>query len=169
MDIQIVMLKEKGIVLQMLGDRVRVAVRRSGACRGCSEMTHGCACSLMGNDPEAVVTAFNEAGAKIGDMVELSLPEGALLWASVAAYLLPVILLTAGSVGGHLLSDRLSISADVAAIMGAAAGLAFGVSATWMVSRYAARTGRTTPRITGVLIPSNVLAGNDQNGERDQG
>ncbi len=161
------MLKEKGIVVKIVGERVRVVVPRSGACQGCSEKASGCGCGLLGNDPEAVVTALNEAGAKPGDLVEISLPEKVLLWAAAAVYLLPMVFLVAGSIAGHLLSDRLLVSADAAAVVGAAAGLFLGVAATWTISRYAARSHGISPRITGILNSTSTFYGGSFSGKDD--
>ena len=106
----------------------------------------------MTGDPQAVVHALNDADASPGDIVEISLPEGAFLWASVATYLMPVLLLVAGAVVGHSTRATLGLSSDAASGLGALVGMVVGVFGTWLASRHAARTGLTVPHVTKVLV-----------------
>ncbi len=62
----------------------------------------------------------NRIGARVGDDVVLTIPEGALLKVSLLAYLIPVALVIAGAVVGTIVSD-------LAAIAGGALGLALGL------------------------------------------
>jgi len=80
------MLKEKGIVQEILGDRVRVAVTRSSMCDHCAESG---ACHASSSKGASEVQAVNDAEAGVGDLVELTLPESSLLFASAIVYLLP--------------------------------------------------------------------------------
>jgi len=145
------MLKEHGVVLEIHGNRVKVATTRSSACHGCSSKSDTCACGAMIGDGRAVTNALNEAGAEAGDVVEISLPEGVLLWASLIAYLLPIVLLTAGAVTGHLVHENLGISSDAGGGLGALAGFSIGMLFAWALSRRAGEDGDKIPRVTHIL------------------
>lgn len=145
------MLNEHGVVLETHGNRVKVATTRSSACHGCSSKSHACACGAMIGDGRAVANALNDAGAEIGDVVELSLPESVLLWASLIAYLLPIVLLTAGAITGHSFHENMGISSDAGGGLGAFAGFLTGMGFAWAASRRARRDGDKMPRVTRIL------------------
>jgi sigma-E factor negative regulatory protein RseC len=145
------MLTESGVVKEVKGDRARVVIRRSTACQSCPSKSSTCACGALAGPGQFVVTARNEAQAKAGDAVELSLPAGAVVWASLSVYLLPVVLVVAGAAAAHAFRSTLNLSSDGAAGLGAAIGLAAGVILVWLIGRHARRKGSATPTITRVL------------------
>jgi sigma-E factor negative regulatory protein RseC len=142
------MLIEQGVVKKVTGREARVATQRSSTCGSCASRG---ACHALGGSNEAEITAMNRADAKVGDVVELVLPEGALLWASVVAYLVPVILLLVGAVIGHMYHGDLSMGSDGASALGSVVGLGVGLAFTWVASRHARRTGYTMPVIERVV------------------
>jgi len=145
------MLTESGVVKEVKGDRARVVIRRSTACQSCPSKSSTCACGALAGPGQFVVTARNEAQAKPGDAVELSLPAGAVVWASLSVYLLPVVLIIAGAAAAHALRSTLGLSSDGAAGLGAAIGLGAGVILVWLIGRRAHRKGSATPTVTRVL------------------
>jgi sigma-E factor negative regulatory protein RseC len=148
------MLTEEGVVKELKGERARVTTQRGAACADCGTRH---ACKALGGSDEAEITALNRAEARVGDVVELVLPEKALLWASVMVYLLPIVCLLIGAVLGNAYHREMGLSADGASAIGALCGLAVGLSGTWLASRRAARTGSTMPVIERVVEQGSSL------------
>jgi sigma-E factor negative regulatory protein RseC len=67
----------------------------------------------------------NEVCAKVGDEVQVSVPDGVLLRGAMKLYVLPLILLLAGGIAGGGLADEPS-SRDAYAVVGAIGGLLLG-------------------------------------------
>jgi sigma-E factor negative regulatory protein RseC len=117
-------------VLRTQGDTAWVvpdSPRSCGACGG-----KGCGSTVFsklfhGDDQSYPVE--NPVNALPGEMVVVAVADGALLKASLSAYLVPMILLLSGA----LLGARFG---DIAAAVGAALGLA--VSLIWLRGRRAA-------------------------------
>ena len=72
------------------------------------------------------------ARAQIGDMVTVNIQAGSLALAAMLGYLLPPVAMLAGAV----IADQLYAS-DLAAVIGAALGLAAGVLAARLISHLA--------------------------------
>jgi len=142
------MLKEKGIVQEVLGERVRVAVTRSSMCDHCAESG---TCHASGSKGASEVQAINEAEAGVGDLVELALPESSLLFASAMVYLLPVVLLVTGAILGNSFLPAVGLGANASAALGALAGLGCGMFCTWAISRRSDKTGATIPRVAKII------------------
>ena len=157
------MLSEEGVVKELKGERARVTTQRGAACADCGTRH---ACKALGGSDEAEITALNRAEAKVGDVVELVLPEKALLWASVMVYLLPVVGLLIGAILGNAYHRELGLGADGAAALGALCGLAVGLSGTWLASRRAARTGSTMPVIERVVARGSGVPGRESSPDR---
>lgn len=102
-----------GFVKEKKGEELRVCFERPEACEGCK----GCSKSFL--PKKELLLAYGEAN--IGDMVDVEMPEGHLLRATLLAYALPLLLLIAGLVLGTVLK-----LGDMAALVLAFAGLALG-------------------------------------------
>lgn len=125
------MITESGRVVAMVGDQIWVQTIRASACQSCS-VRSGCgqrALAAVSSGRANQVLVDNTLGARVGDEVEVGLDEQSLLRASVALYGLPLVLMLFGSLLGHGVSE----SSDLAAILGALAGLGlgFGVVRRW--------------------------------------
>lgn len=131
------MITETGKVVALSGNRAWVQTIRTSACESCSART-GCGqralASVSGGRANQVLVT-NSLDARVGDEVTLAIDESALLGASVLVYALPLALMVLGTVFGHQLSG----GSDVAAMLGAAAGMAGG----FMMAR---RVGASTSR-----------------------
>lgn len=90
----------KGTVLAVSGDRADVEVRRRAMCDGCPNDSsdpnacgHVCAMSsLLGDRKSMTVHVKNNAGAKVGDTVELETPDRTVLASAFLVFILPLIL-----------------------------------------------------------------------------
>ena len=107
-----------GEVVEVHGGLATVVFDRPDACANC----HGC----LGKQCARVDI---EVSAKVGDMVEVMMPDQSVLKASAVAYLLPVIMLLAGMFFADALHAPLSVSISkdlftaLAAFLFLAAGL----------------------------------------------
>lgn len=94
------MISEQGIIEKITKNIAVVRVKKSSACKHCSEKD---SCSISERD--MVVEVKNTLNAKEGDHIELSVPEGAFLKLSLLVYILPIIALMAGAFLGDYLSS----------------------------------------------------------------
>jgi len=79
----------------------------------------------------------NEAHAKVGDEVQVSIPDGVLLRGAMKMYVLPLILLLIGGIAGVGLAAD-TAGRDVYAVSGASAGLVLG----FILARLSPRVGQ---------------------------
>lgn len=128
--------------------------RRGGGCGRCSE-AGGCASTLLGRPLQRECRLFrlpNTIGAQPGDRVVVAVAEGSALRAALLAYLLPVLLLLAGSMLGAAFAG--AEGKDFAAYSGAVMGLALAVGT--VVFRAAGRRGtRFQPTLRGRIPPAD--------------
>lgn len=118
------MITESGKVVAITESQAWVQTIRASACQSCSAR-HGCGqralASATGGRANQIRVA-NRLGAQVGDDVVLAIEEAALLRASVLVYAVPLLLMIAGAVVGHQWSG----GQDLAAVLGAAAGMGVG-------------------------------------------
>jgi sigma-E factor negative regulatory protein RseC len=100
---------------------VEIAPRAAG-CGRCHE-PGGCGVSTSTTTGKRQYRLPNDIGARVGDEVVLTIPEGSLLKVSLLAYFLPVALVILGAAAGTLLSA----SSDLVALTGAGIGLLVGL------------------------------------------
>lgn len=115
-------MEETGLVIKVEGNRAFVAVERKSACEGCP------ASSICKPGEEgSIIEAINEAGAKIGDRVNVSLKAFSYLKGSIIVYGIPTICLIAGAIiGKEILKNFISLDPELLSAIG---GLgAFGIS-----------------------------------------
>ncbi len=122
------MLEMRAIVMQLDGEDALVQPLSSGGCGHCSS-EGGCGSGTLtklfcSNKPRHFKVC-NDAGAGVGDEVQVSIPDGALLRGAVKMYLLPLVLLLAGGIGGVGLAGDTALR-DGYAVAGAALGLLLG-------------------------------------------
>lgn len=145
------MIEEQAIVTSVETGFAEVEIQRRSSCSGCSARD-GCGVSLLdrilGRRPQRLLVA-NALGVRPGDAVVIGVPEGALLKAAVAAYLVPL----GGLIGGGLLGEALSLRwdlgfADALPLLGAVAGLGLGL----LITRHYSRRLAADPRWRAVLV-----------------
>ena len=142
------MLTENAQVIEVAGVRTLVKTQRSEACHSCSAKG---ACSAMGGSKDMTVEVMNPIGARAGDRVELALPEGSFLKASVVIYLIPLGGFGLGAVLGQILGPRWGWSADGLSGILSMVGLALAiVLVTWFNRRLSIRDAYI-PKIVRIL------------------
>lgn len=128
----------------------------SGGCGRCNE-TGGCGgvsiAQPLCSKPKALLVADN-IGVRAGDKVLVAIPDALLSQGITRAYLIPLILLFAGSTLGamvlpDLLPIRWQLTPDVGAIAGAGIGL---IAAWWQLQRNQKSRAMVAPRIVRRLI-----------------
>lgn len=113
------MTESEGIVARVDGEHVWLDVSGATGCGGCEK---GGGCGLGGDSRgRRLRRVRNTAGARIGDTVVLSVPDGAVLKAALWSYLAPLALAITGAASGLTF-----FGGDGAAVAGAVAGLAAG-------------------------------------------
>jgi sigma-E factor negative regulatory protein RseC len=122
------MLEMRAIVIQVNGEEASVQPLSTGGCGHC-DSEGGCGSGTLtklfcSNKPRQFKVS-NEAGASVGDEVQVSIPDGVLLRGAMKMYVLPLILLLAGGVAGVGLAGEVS-SHDAYAVAGAVIGLLLG-------------------------------------------
>jgi sigma-E factor negative regulatory protein RseC len=145
------MLIESGEVVAVDDDAVWVATLRRSTCGSCAAQ-HGCGHGLLNrlgsgrrHYIRALPGAIIPAQCRVGDTVEIALPESVILKGSVMLYLLPLLLMLAGAAAAAARWPELQ---DLGALAGAAAGLVTGLVA---VRVHAARH-RQDPALQPTLV-----------------
>jgi sigma-E factor negative regulatory protein RseC len=122
------MLEMRAIVIQVMGEEASVQPLSSGGCGHC-DSEGGCGSGtltkLFCSSKPRSFKVRNEAGAKVGDEVQVSIPDGVLLRGAVKMYVLPLILLLVGGIAGVGLAGVAAMR-DVYAAAGAGIGLLLG-------------------------------------------
>ncbi|MCF8177064.1 MAG: SoxR reducing system RseC family protein [Sulfuritalea sp.] len=111
------------IVVEASGEQVWVEVpQRASACSNC-QTPEACQDSLLGlrSGPRRY-RLDNVIGAQVGDHVQLTVAEGVLWHASLASYVLPVLLAIFGAAIGQ------SLAGDLLAVLGTVVGLGCGLA-----------------------------------------
>lgn len=122
------------------GPRVLVEVERQSACGGCASGA-SCGTSALGKwlaRGTSQLQVQTRVPVRAGEAVVIGLEEAALLRASLLLYLLPVLALIAGALGGAALGGA-GAAGDVLAVAGGGLGLAAGLLLSR--ARAAARPG----------------------------
>jgi sigma-E factor negative regulatory protein RseC len=125
------MTENEAVVISLDGSDAYVDV--NAACSGCEQKTGGCGLGDgKGKRPQRVP---NKVGAKVGDKVILSIPDGLVLRAVLHCYLLPLALAFVAALLG------MAVAGDPGAFMGGLVGLIAG----WLALR---RVGHREPLVT---------------------
>lgn len=122
------MLEIRAIVIHVQGEEASVQPLGAGGCGHCNSeggCGSGTLTKLFCSSKPRHFKVRNEAHAKIGDEVRVSLPDGVLLRGAVKMYLLPLSLLFVGGASGVNLASEAALR-DPYAVAGAVAGLLLG-------------------------------------------
>jgi sigma-E factor negative regulatory protein RseC len=122
------MLEMRAIVIRVEGSEASVQPIGTGGCGHCNS-EGGCGSGTLtklfcSNKPRHF-KVINEAHAKAGDEVQVSIPDGALLRGAVKMYISPLVLLLAGGFAGVSLAGD-AVGRDAYAVAGAVFGLLLG-------------------------------------------
>lgn len=145
------MLEMRAIVIRVDGKEASVQPLEGGGCGHCSSeggCGSGTLSKLFCSSEPRHFKVRNEAGARVGDEVQVTLPDGMLLRGAVKMYVLPLFLLLIGGIAGSGLAGQ-GASRDAYAVAGAVAGLLLG----FILARFSRAAGQAvassiiTPRI----------------------
>lgn len=101
---------EDGIVIKISEPTAQTAwikTVQSSACKSCSAR-HSCSQDSEGKERE--VEALNMVGARVGDRIQISIDDGALLKATFLLYVFPIICMLIGGLAGHRLGTSMGIN-----------------------------------------------------------
>lgn len=122
------MIEAIATVLDVESDRVLVEVQRRTACGSC-ESKDGCGTSALAGWFSRRVSRLplrTTLPLRVGDAVVIGLEEAALLRASLLLYLLPILALVAGALGGAALAG--SDGGEWLGVAGGVSGFAAGLA-----------------------------------------
>lgn len=122
------MLEMRAIVIRVEGDDASVQPVGTSGCGHCST-EGGCGSGTLtkmfcSNKPRHF-TVSNKAQAKVGDEVQISIPDGVLLRGAAKMYMVPLVLLLIGGFLGASLAGGVD-GRDAYAVAGAVCGLLLG-------------------------------------------
>lgn len=126
------MLEMRAIVLKVKGREAEISPLGGGGCGHCNS-EGGCGSGKLtkmfcSSQPRSFLV-LNQADAKVGDEVNIALPEGSLLYSSLRMYLLPLLSMFAvGFLGATLAIDTSTRDAYalIASLVGLMIGFALG-------------------------------------------
>lgn len=135
------MIEECGRVVAVEPDSVWVETAATSGCGRCQE-AGGCGQNsifrMLGSRGRQLRVASGELKVCVGDTAVIGVPGGALVRASLMAYLVPLVGLLAGAMIGHYASDGW----DPAAVAGGLCGIAGAFAVSHLVTaQFAARIG----------------------------
>lgn len=138
------MMEEQAVVLRVEHDQTYLEIVRRSPCGLCGQ-TRGCGVSIWGKlfGHRTEFRAANPIDAKTGDSVVVGIEEQALLRSALVAYGVPLLTVIAGA----LLGTWLVPAQDLAAVLGAAAGLVSGLAWLRIKSAQRRHDGRFQPVI----------------------
>ena len=111
-------MKQYGVVISTDGNTAKVRVKRDSACDGCESA--GLCSALCPNVTDT--TAYNNAGASVGDTVELETGSGAVLIYSALTFIMPIVL----GLVGYFIAVGMGLGEIIAfAVLSAAVVLSF--------------------------------------------
>ena len=111
----------RGVVIDVVNDSVKVLLQRHEACSSCK------ACKLGRDDgQETIVVAKNNAMAKKGDYVELSIASKRVASAAISAYGVPLLLI----VLVMLIGQFLEINQGIVFL-----GIGFSLGVSYLINR----------------------------------
>lgn len=136
------MIEEAGLIVRRQGGWAEVETERRTSCGHCAAQT---SCGVSSLDRvlgrrERRFLALNRIAAEPGQRVVVGIPDGAVLSAAVAAYLIPILALIAGSIVAQEAAVRLAWTApDAVSLGGGLLGLTAGL--LWLALFSRARRG----------------------------
>ena len=142
------MITEQGVVKRTIGTKAWVITTRSEMCESCA--SHG-ACKVLGGGKEMEVEAINDAQARPGDQVLLTLEDQSLVKLSFLVYLFPILALIAGAAIGQKIAPSLGTNPELSSFgLGAIFfGLAFFL--VRIKDKKLEKTGAVIPKVARII------------------
>jgi sigma-E factor negative regulatory protein RseC len=127
-----------------------IETQRKTACNSCS-VQKGCGTGILArffSGRHARLRVLNTVGAVVGDEVVVGIEDGMLVRASFAAYMMPLVWMILGALGGTMAGERFdSIDGEAASMLFGVIGLVIGFLWLGRYARAAARDGLRQPRL----------------------
>jgi positive regulator of sigma E activity len=124
---------------------VDVLLEISAACAGCG------ACTRSANGETVMHGVRDPLGARVGDTVDVEIPDTIRRWAAVAVFAVPVACLLLGYLAGFLLGRRLGLDEDVTGLVAALASANVAFIGVRAAERRLARSERFAPRVSAII------------------
>ncbi|AOT72833.1 SoxR reducing system RseC family protein [Geosporobacter ferrireducens] len=97
-----------GKVLEILkGNKAGILMNKHAACGDCGACQHG------KENMSLTITAINEVGAEVGDMVEVNMETQDVLGAAFIIYVIPLFFMIIGVVGGNFLLNKIGFIGNI--------------------------------------------------------
>lgn len=150
------MISEQGIVERIKRNSALIKVAKSSACNHCTSKD---SCSVP--DKNMVIEVKNSLNAKVGDLVEVSVPEGTFIVLSLMIYIFPVAALMAGAFLGNYLSTLLETDPSLTAIITGALFLFASFVILKLIDRKKDTRDKYIPHMTRILSNAPELSSGD--------
>jgi sigma-E factor negative regulatory protein RseC len=140
---------EEGVIEKASKRKALVRIQPSSACASCESRG---TCDITSDKKRMMIEVANDLQAKIGDRVQISMPEGSLLKLSFLVYFLPIVALIFGAVLGARVGPVFNLESTSTSIIGG--GLAVGLvlfALKWFDRRSDAKD-RYYPRMTRIIV-----------------
>ncbi len=98
---------EKGRVIKVDGEKVKVSFKRGAGCGSCK------ACSEGQNENEMEIIAYNDCDAQLNDFVAVSIETEFMLKATGIMYGIPLITMMIGFLLGNMVSQVVSFATGI--------------------------------------------------------
>lgn len=138
-------MREQGRVVTVGEGAVDVVMEISEACGGCR------LCATSGGGETVMRGVRDSLGARVGDTVEVSIPDEVRTRAALAVFLVPVACLLLGYLAGFLLGPRLHVDADTAGVIVGVVGAVIAILGVRGAERFITATGRFAPRVSAII------------------
>jgi sigma-E factor negative regulatory protein RseC len=153
---------ETALVVARRSGVLDVVTTASEACARCGACSSGDGTDMLLRD------VADGIGARVGDTVEIEIPDRLRLQAALAIYIVPIAALLLGYLAGFLLGVRAGIDPDFS---GAAGGVLFISAAFFGVrgaERTLARSGRFRPAVRAIIARGPARQANSRQVFDDQ-
>ena len=148
---------EEGIVEKASKRKALVRIQPSSACASCKSRG---TCDVS-SDKRMVIEVANDLQARIGDRVQISMPEGSLLKLSFLVYFLPILALVVGALLGDSLAPFLNVEPTPASVIcGISAMAVVFLVLKWLDHGSNVRE-KYYPRMTRILFSAGSLLSDD--------
>ncbi len=145
---------EEGIIEKASKRKALVRIQPSSACASCDSRD---TCDVT-SDKKMVIEVANDLQARIGDRVEISMPEGSLLKLSFLVYFLPVVALVAGAILGARLAPIFNMESTPASVLGGGLAMAIVFCVLKWIDRGSNAKDKYYPRMTRILFSASLSA-----------
>ena len=142
------MISEQGVVKRTIGTKAWVITTRSEMCEACA--SHG-ACTALGGGKEMEVEAINDAQARPGDLVLLTLEDQSLVKLSFLVYLFPILALIAGAALGQKVAPFLGTHLELSSFGLGSIFFALAFVLVRIKDKKLGQTGAVIPKVAQII------------------